>query len=118
MTNLQHTSLFHTIAMLIRHDTEGFTEHNGKLHTGKMDLNTEYKMYGGYTKSLVSNWNNCYPIKLDVLKSFVNEETIKIAMEEKYITTPRYKGFSKYQDEIVKLTEKGKRHVLKLLENK
>ena len=117
MTNLQHTSLFHTIAMIIRHDTEGFTEHNGKLHTGKMDLNTEYKMYGGYTKSLVSNWNNSYPVKLDVLKSFVNEETVKIAMEEKYITMPRYKGFSKYQDEIVKLTEKGKRHVLKLLEN-
>ena len=117
MTNLQHTSLFHTIAMFIRHDTEGFTECNGKLHIGKMDLNAEYKMFNGYTKSLVSNWNNNYPLKLDVLKSFVNQETIKIAIEEKYITMPRYKGFSKYQDEIVKLTEKGKRHVLKLLEN-
>ena len=117
MTNLQHTSLFLTIAMFIKHDTEGFTDYDGKLHIGKMDLNTEYKMFGGYTKSLVSNWNNTHPIKLDVLKSFVNQEIIKIAMEEKYITMPRYKGFSEYPYEIVKLTEKGKRHVLKLLEN-
>ena len=100
------SDLISVICTLVKNDTQRH-----------MDLNLEYSLYGGYTKSLVSNWSNHHPVRRDALKTLIPDETIKLAIEKKFITIPRYKGFSEYQYELVKLTAKGQRHVLKALAN-
>lgn len=117
MTHQQYTLLMIAIKMIIKHDTEGYEDYCGKLHTGHTDLNMEYQLYGGYTKSLISNWSNNHPVRLDTIKTFVSDEIINMAISEKYITIPTYNGFARYHNNVVKLTAKGQRHILKALAN-
>lgn len=115
MTHQQYMIMILALKTIIKNDTEGYTDCYGKIHNGHTDLSVEYKISEGYTKSLISNWSNYHPVKYSAFNCFVTDEIINLAVSEKYITIPKYKGFSQYKEEVIKLTAKGKRHLLKAL---
>lgn len=117
MTNQQYMVMIFALEMLVKNDTEGYYDNYGKFHAGYTDINMEYELYGGYTKSLISNWTNNHPVKRSTLNSIISDCIIDIAISEKYITIPKCKGFAEYKEEVIKLTAKGQRHLLKALEN-